>query len=722
MKIVVQNFKSGDLSVSHAPAPGLRPGGVLVNTRASLISAGTDRAVVGLAQMGTLAKAKARPDLVRKVIAKAKTDGLWNTFKLVQNRLSEPLPLGYSLVGDVVAVGSDIHDVKVGDRVACAGAGYANHAETVFVPRNLFVPVPAGVDDEDAAYVTLGAIAMHGIRQADQQFGATVLIVGLGLVGQIALQICNAAGLRVIGLDLDRRKTDLAVAQGAVAAYLPDDDALSQSVLSATNGIGVDAAFITAASKDSGAVLDQAASLCRDRARLVVIGDVKMEMSRRLFFEKELEVFQSRSYGPGRYDPAFEEKGQDYPVGYVRWTERRNMQAFLDMLADRRINLDPLTTHRFDHDQAEAAYEVAMGIGGELAIGILLRYPAPPKDSVAKSQPAAPKSPAAAAGRIGLGLIGAGRFAQGVLMPAIMETKGFDLIGVASSGGLSAETVKNKHAGRYAIADGSRVLDDENVEAVVIATRHDSHADYVVEALQRDKHVFVEKPLCLNRDQLTAIGEAAAKSKGTLMVGFNRRFSPCVQDLKAHFRGREEPLAMSYRINAGRIPLDGPDGWVHESEIGGGRIIGEACHFIDTLQAICGARPDRITAHAVNPGNSSLAANDIVTLTIGYDDGSLGTIHYWSNGDSALPKERLEVYGQNRIGILDNFRRLDLAANGRKKAHRTLNQQKGFSEEANAFLQACKSGVPAISLDCLMDTTLTTFLAVEDIAEANAET
>lgn len=712
MKLVVQNFKNGKLSVTDAPTPALQPGGVLVRATASLISAGTDRAVIGLAKKGYLGKAKARPDLVRKVLNKAKTEGLWNTFQAVQNRLSELLPLGYSLVGEAVSVGAEMHDIKVGDRVACAGQGYAGHAEAVYVPKNLCVKVPDGLDEESAAYVTLGAIALHGVRQADQQLGATVLVVGLGLVGQITLQICRAAGHKVIGLDLDTRKNALAIEQGATAALHPDDLNLADTIAATTNGQGVDAVLITAASKDSGEIFDHVAALCRDRAKIVAVGDVKMDMSRRAFFERELEVLQSRSFGPGRYDSNYEEKGQDYPIGYVRWTERRNLQSFLELMADGRINISHLTTHRFPITKAEAAYDIATGSSDGLAIGVLLEYP---RDEKTTATPASPIVKRTNTGKIGLGIIGSGRFAKGVLVPAFMATGQVDLINVASARGLSAVSLKDKYNGQAATSDPHDIINDDTIGAVVIATRHDSHAKYVIAALKANKHVFVEKPLCLNRDELSAIAETAKASEGILTVGFNRRYSPCLKNVIKHFDGRREPLSMSYRINAGRIPLEGPDGWLHDPATGGGRIIGEACHFIDTLQAVTGARPTKVSADTVNPGIATLAGNDIVTLTIHFDDGSLGTVHYWSNGDASAPKERLEVYGAGRIAVLENFRHLNLSANGRTKTHRSRNQRKGFAEEAAAFIAGCRSGVPPIVLESLIDTTLVTFLATEDI-------
>lgn len=709
MKLVVHDFKSGDLRLADAPPPGVRPGGVLVRASASLISAGTDRAVLELARKSSLAKALTRPDLARRVMDKVRTEGLASTYRKVRNLITAPIPLGYSLCGRVAAMGEGVHDVRLGDRVACAGQGHANHAECVFVPKNLFVPVPDGVDDEHAAYVTLGAIAMHGVRQADQQVGANVLVAGLGLVGQIAVQICAAAGYRVVAMDTDERKTELAQASGAYAAGTPGQ--MAAAVARATKGQGVDAVLLTAASPDSGALFDQVAELCRDRARVVVIGDVKMDLSRRLYFGKELEILQSRSYGPGRYDADYEEKGRDYPIGYVRWTERRNMASFLDLIADGRVDVSGLTTHRYPIAEAEAAYRVVTG--EDYAIGILLTYP--DQEEEAAAPPAAPKKPVS--GRIGLGVIGAGRFAKGTLLPAFMETGAFDVIGVASAGGLSAEALKDQAGARFATSDPGAVLDDDGVQAVLIATRHDSHAEFVIGALERGKHVFVEKPLCQDRGELRAIEEAARASSGILAVGFNRRHSPLIADIRSHFAEGAEPLAMAYRVNAGRVPLDGEDAWVHE---GGGRIVGEVCHFVDTLSAICGARPLSVTAYAVNPRSQGLAATDTVSITIAFDDGSLGTIHYWANGDASQPKERIEVYSGGRAAVLDDFRRLDLHAGGKTETKRRRAQNKGFAEEARAFAEACRNGEPPIGLDSLIDTTLVTFLAAEDLADPGA--
>ncbi len=718
MKIVVQNFKTGKISVANAPRPAVPDNGILVRTSASLISAGTDRAVVGLANKGYIGKALARPDLVRRVLRKVKNDGLALAFRAVQNVIAEPNTLGYSLVGEVIGVGVSVEGVAIGDRVACAGAGYANHAAVTAIPGNLFVPVPQGVADEDAAYVTLGAIAMHGLRQADQQFGATVMIVGLGLVGQITLQLCRAAGYKVIGLDIDEAKLDLAREHGTALAAKPDDSALAAQVAALTDGFGVDAVLLTVGSKDSGAPFAMIVPHCRDRARVVVVGDVKMDISRGDYFKKELEIVQSRSYGPGRYDPAYEEKGRDYPIGYVRWTERRNMAAFMDMLAAGTLDMQALTTHRFAVADAAKAYDLVSGATQDFTVGIVLTYSPVDSELSEPSKPVKLKSD----GKVGLGIIGAGNFAKSVLVPAMTGTGGFDVLGVVSARGLSAESLKENTVAGYSATDARTVFEDDDVDAVVIATRHDSHAGYVLDALKRDKHVFVEKPLCLTRDELSKIEAAEKASKGILMVGFNRRFSPFVKDIRAHFAGRPEPLAMVYRVNAGRIAMDSPSAWVQDPEIGGGRIIGEACHFIDTLQSLTGASPVDLQAFGLNPGRSDLAAGDVVTLTIGFDDGSMGTLHYFANGDASMAKERLEVFGQERIAVLDDYRTLDLIAGGKTQRKTSQTMQKGFAEEAKAFLEGCRSGVAPVPVSALIETTLVTLLAVEDLHGAWDET
>jgi predicted dehydrogenase/threonine dehydrogenase-like Zn-dependent dehydrogenase len=712
MKIVVQNFKTGKISVANTPKPTVNKNGILVRTSASLISAGTDRAVVGLAKKGYIGKAFSRPDLVRRVFGKVKDNGLLSTLKAVQAVIAEPKALGYSLVGEVISVGSNVEGTNVGDRVACAGAGYANHAAIVAIPSNLFVNVPDEVADEDATYVTLGAIAMHGLRQADQQFGANVMIVGLGLVGQITLQLCKAAGLKVIGLDTDEAKLEMALKHGANFVAKPTSSNLKEKVESLTDGYGVDAVMMTLGSKKSGSPFSTIVPYCRDRARIVVVGDVKMDISRADYFKKELEVIQSRSYGPGRYDPAYEEKGRDYPIGYVRWTEKRNMSAFLDLLAVGSLNMQSLTTHHFSIADAAKAYDLVSGAKQEFTVGIVLTYG---KDDEIAPNPIQPVLGKKIDGKVGLGIIGAGNFVKSILAPSMINTGGFDVMGIVSAQGISADTMKENIGANFSSTDAMSLLDNKDVNAVIIATRHDSHGNYAVEALKRGKHVFIEKPLCLSHDELAQIEIAAKDSKGILMVGYNRRFSPFIKQIADHFKDRNEPLAMVYRVNAGRIRLDDPSAWVHDKEIGGGRIIGEACHFIDTMQFISGSSPIDFQVCGVNPNRSDLASNDIITLTISFDDGSIGTLHYFSNGDISKSKERFEVFGQERIAIIDNYKTLDLTFSGKTIRKTSRIMQKGFKEEAEAFLQACRSGISPVDLSSLIETTLVTLLVEDDL-------
>lgn len=710
MKIVVQNFKTGVLSVADVPAPRVGAGQVLVRVHSSLISAGTDRAIIGLGKKGYLGKALDRPDLASKVINRARTEGLWPTYQVVKNLLAEPVPLGYSLVGTALEVGREVNDIAVGDRVACAGLGYANHAELVAIPKNLCIGVPAAVSDEQAAYVTLGAIAMHGVRQCGQQLGASVLVVGLGLVGQLTVQLCVAAGMRVAGLDFDQARCDLAARSGALLAATPSTAGLATSIAAMTAGDGVDGVLLTAAARDSGEVFDLVARLCRDRARVVVVGDIKMDINRRAYFEKELEIVQSRSYGPGRYDPSYEGEGRDYPVGYVRWTERRNFASFLQLIAEQRLDPARLTTQRFPIERAAEAYDLVTGKTRAFSIGIVLEYAGTAAPAAAVRTAAVKPAPA---GRIGLGVIGTGTFAKGVLLPALMATEQFEMIGVASSKGISAKAVADKYHACYAHSDSAAVLDDPAIHALVIATRHDTHAHYVIEGLRRDKHVFVEKPLALSAAELAAVEQAAQTSKATLTVGFNRRFAPLVGQMAMHFAGRVEPMMMLYRVNAGRIALRAELAWVHDARVGGGRIIGEACHFIDTMQSMCGALPVSVQVAHINPRRSDVAANDIVTFTVTFADGSVGTVHYWSNGDARYPKERFEVFAQERMALLDNFRVLELVAAGKTTRRRSFGVDKGYAQEAAAFARACRSGQPAIALDSLLATSAVA-LAVSD--------
>lgn len=711
MKAVLQNFKTGDMAVEDVPPPSLKADGVLVMNVASLVSAGTEKAVIELAKMNPLMKARARPDLVKKVLGKAGQEGLLATARIVMNLVSAPLPLGYSCAGIVSQVGGRVADISPGQRVACAGLGYANHAEMVYIPRNLMVPIPDNVTYDEAAFVTVGAIALHGVRQANLTLGENVVIIGMGLVGQIAAQICAASGCRVFCIDLDPSKVALAKTLGADDGVAGGDTAtLKAAVMAFTNNSGADAVLITAGTKSSGPI-ELAPELSRDRARVVAIGDVGHNVPRRAYYEKEIDLRQSRSYGPGRYDPNYEERGQDYPMGYVRWTENRNMESFLDLISRGKIKIKPLLTHRFDIAEAEKAYDLLLGETKEPYIGLLLDYDPEKPQLTTVENTAAPKR-VKSQGDVALGIIGAGQFAQGVLLPALKSVKGAVFRAFVTGSGLTSVNVARKYGAPVCASDYTEILKDKEIDAVLIATRHDTHASMVVAALNAGKHCFVEKPLAVDQQGLEDVIAAQKQSGCTVLTGFNRRFSPLAKTLREEVKGAK--LIMQYRVNAGFIP---GSHWHQDIEVGGGRIIGEVCHFIDTLQYICDADPVSVTAQALNDGNSA-ADPDNVSITITFSDGSIGTIAYVASGDSGFPKERLEVFGGGRVGVIDNWRTLLVQGHGRKIKKRCwLQAEKGHAQEMTAFIEGIRKGEPAISFESQILTTQTTFAIQEALRE-----
>ncbi|PZP55567.1 MAG: oxidoreductase [Micavibrio aeruginosavorus] len=712
MKAVLQNFKTGDMAVEDVPPPSLKADGVLVTNIASLVSAGTEKAVIELAKMNPLQKAKARPDLVKKVLSKAGQDGLLATARIVMNLVSAPLPLGYSCAGIVSQVGSRVSDVAPGQRVACAGLNYANHAEMVYIPRNLMVPIPDNVSYEEAAFVTVGSIALHGVRQAQLTLGETVVVIGMGLVGQIAAQICSASGCKVFCIDLDPSKIELAKSLGADDGMAGSDTAaLKAAVMNFTGNHGADAVLITAGTKSSGPI-ELAPELSRDRARVVAIGDVGHNVPRRSYYEKEIDLRQSRSYGPGRYDPDYEERGHDYPLGYVRWTENRNMEAFLDLIAAGRVKVKPLLTHRFEIEAAQEAYDLLLGETKEPYIGIILDYDAEKDQETSVTLKTVTPSPQKKGGQISIGVIGAGQFAQGVLLPALKNVKGASFHSFATGSGFTSLNVARKYKAEICTSDYREMLADAKVDAVLIATRHDTHAEIVSAALKAGKHCFVEKPLAMDAAGLQSVIEAQKSTGNMVLTGFNRRFSPLAKRLKNEMAGAK--LVMQYRINAGFIP---GSHWHQDIENGGGRIVGEVCHFIDTMQYICGSDPVSVFAESVNDGNSPADPDNII-ITFTFSDGSIGTIAYVASGDSGFPKERIEVFGGGRVGVIDNWRTLLVQGNGRKVKQRCwLQAEKGHRQEMVAFIDAVRSGQSPISFESQILTTQTTFAIQESLRE-----
>jgi predicted dehydrogenase/threonine dehydrogenase-like Zn-dependent dehydrogenase len=706
MKALLQNFGNGELGVTEIPTPALRPGGILVQNAASLVSAGTEKKIIELAKMNPLKKAKARPDLVRKLLRRVGQEGIIGTTKTVMNLINMPIPLGYSCAGIVRAVGQGVTSINIGDAVACAGLGHANHAEMVFIPQNLAVRIPKSVSFDEASFVTVGAIAMQGVRQADVRIGENVVVLGLGLVGQLAAQICSASGCRVFGIDVDPSKVKLARELGMLDGASLDQD-VSFMLQKFTAGRGADAVVITAATKSSQPI-ELAAKLARDRARVVVVGDVKMNIPRRDYYEKELDIRLSRSYGPGRYDIAYEEKGQDYPLGYVRWTENRNMEAFLDLVFQKKVNAARLITHRFPIQSAHKAYDLLSGSKTEPFIGILLDY-----DTKAVLNPTVCvqlKKSGLEKGAVGFGIIGAGQFAQGVLLPYLAKIRDVSIRSVATGSGISAQTVAKKYDCSNCTSDYKEILSNEHIHAVLIATQHHQHAQMVADALASGKHTFVEKPLAIKESQLDLISETVAQLRAKqkevplLMVGYNRRFSPFAQKAKEAFDG--EALVMNYRVNAGPVPKDH---WTQDLELGGGRIVGEVCHFVDLMQFLTNSLVAEVFAWPLGDAGE-MPEPDSLNIQLKFESGSIGTIHYIANGDPSFPKERLEIFGGGRVSVIDNWRKFEICGRGMHVRESSMfTSKKGLAEELQRFVTGIREGKAPISLESLIQTTKATF-------------
>lgn len=710
MKQVLQNLRTGETEVAEVPAPTPGPGTALVRTAASVVSAGTERMLVDFAAKSLLGKARARPDLVRQALDKARREGWLATAEAALQRLDQPMPLGYSSAGTVAALGEGVHDLRVGQRVACAGGGHAVHAEYAVVPRNLIAPLPPGVGFESAAFTTLGAIAMHGFRLGEVGLGARVAVIGLGLLGLLGAEIASAAGCHVLGIDLAPERVRLAERLGAQAVLR---SRAAEAALSFSRGRGCDAVLIFAAT-DSSDPIELAGEIARDRARVIAVGAVGLEVPRKVYFEKELTLLVSRSYGPGRYDPDYEEGGGDYPIGYVRWTEGRNLEAFVDLLATGRMDVEPLITHRFPVEHAPDAYNL-IADGEEPSLGVLLTYPqaGEPQRTIERLDAEATRS----AGGIRLGVLGAGNFATNVLLPAIQKLPGLTLVGIAAPSGTSAGHAAEQFDFRYATSDPERVLDDPEVNAIAVLTRHHLHVPQTVAALSAGRHVFCEKPLAITPEGLAAVEEAltnlaVAQAPPALMVGFNRRFAPLARSLASFLEGREEPLVAHYRVNAGYLP---PDHWLHDPEQGGGRLVGEACHFVDFLAFLVGEPPKSVRAFGVPDSGRDQGDNFVLTCT--FPDGSLGTVAYLANGDRAFPKERVEVFTAGRVAVLDDFRALETVRDGRRRVQRSrLRQDKGHRAAWEAFVEAIRSGgPPPIPYRHLLGVTEATFAARESL-------
>jgi predicted dehydrogenase len=705
MKQVVQNFRTGVLKVESVPAPTVSACEVLVANRVSLISPGTERSTVQVAQKNLLGKALDRPEMARKVVAAMQKDGVFATLHRVFDRLDSPVALGYSCAGVVLAVGKNVSGLTVGDQVACAGQNYASHAEIVSVPKHLCVKIPDGVSLEDASFVTLGAIALQGVRQAEPRLGDRIAVIGLGLLGQLTVQLLKASGCRVLASDLDRSRRELAAELGA--EVVADASELIDAARAFSQGHGVDGVIITASTKSNEPV-EAAGEIARQKGRVVVVGAVGMTLPREPYYKNELEFRLSMSYGPGRYDRAYEEQGHDYPFGYVRWTEQRNMEAFLVLLRQGQVKVSRLVTDRYPIEQAEVAYQ-RLTDGLATSLGLLISYSAAVADCASQ---VCHLAPAHSSGPVTLGVIGAGQHVRDMLLPTLSGLSDVTIAAVCTGSGITAKMVGDKYKAAFCTTDFRAVLRDEAVNTVLIGTRHDTHAGIVEEALKAGKHVFVEKPLCLTEDELEQIAQSyrdAAARGLQLWVGFNRRYSSHAAKIIEFFKGRQNPLVMVYRINAGALA---PTHWAQDPQVGGGRIIGEACHFVDFMQAVCGARP--ISVHATRIGShTSGIADDQSVISLTFNDGSIGTIVYTAGGDAGLPKERFEAFGDGRAVTLDDFAVTEFYAKGKRTKYKTSVRDKGFEQEMRRFIESVARGAePALRFDEIAAVTRACLLAV----------
>ena len=724
MKQVIQHIKTGKTNLVDVPVPNLLPGNLLVRTTNSLVSAGTERMVVDFARKNLLQKARSRPEQVKKVLDKARREGVLSSWEAVSNRLDQPIALGYSCSGTVIDFGSDIHDFHPEDRVACAGGGYACHSEVVCVPENLVVKLPDAVGFESAAFTTLGAIALQGIRLTEAKLGEKVAIIGLGLLGQLAVQILKAAGCMVTGMDLQPERAKLALQLG-IDAVATEVDEFENLCMQSSSGYGVDAVLITAATQSNQPV-EVAGQIARKKGIVVAVGAIGMNIPRKVYYQKELDFRISTSYGPGRYDPEYEEKGHDYPYAYVRWTEHRNMQAFVQLLVEEKVNTQPLVTHRFPIDDAPKAYDLIAGETSEHSLGIILTYSGTSdlersvslrQTNIASLQKMQTLVSFVKLQRIGLGVIGAGGYANGELLPALKRIKKIDLIGISSAGGLSARASGDRFGFSYCTTDTQRLLSDSSIDLVAILTRHHLHAQQVVTALQAGKHVFVEKPLCLTLDELQeiiAVYQAIQDSNSSgssefsfpyLMVGFNRRFAPFVTILKQHLIQIQEPLMIYYRINAGFIPSDH---WTQDPKEGGGRLLGEGCHFVDILIHLAGCKVRQVTTYSLD--DSGQYCQDNLTIVLEFINGSVGVISYVANGNPSFGKEYLEVFGGGLAAQMEDYRVLNIY-HGRKRIKQSakLRQDKGRRVEWQALVDYFTDNgpVPMIFEDIVHSTVVT---------------
>ncbi len=699
MRQIIQDLKNGNTILEEVPVPRVKSGSLLIKTTRSLVSLGTERMLVDFGKANLLQKAKQQPDKVKMVLDKVKTDGLRPTVEAVFNKLGQPLALGYCNVGKVIAVGKGVQEFSVGDRVASNG----NHAEFVSVPKNLAAKIPENVSDEDATFTVIGSIGLQGIRLLNPTFGETVVVVGLGLIGLVTAELLIANGCNVIGFDFDNKKIRIAKEKGITAINPSEGTDQVKFVESITGGVGADGVIITASNK-SNEIISQSARMCRKRGRVVLVGVIGLDISRADFFEKEITFQVSCSYGPGRYDDNYEQKGQDYPIGFVRWTEKRNFEAVLNAISKKKLDVQPLITDRIPLSEYQKIYS---DMGNSKSIAAILEYP-----SVTQIVSSIKINQKSYEGKKGvIGIIGAGNFTSSTLMPNLKKVKA-DVKYIASSGGLSSTIMAKKYGITNSTTNYLEILADENVDLVLITTQHNTHARMVAEIANAGKSVFVEKPLALSEKELSEVLESYQKNNINISVGFNRRFAPLTIQMKKALGNDETPLNIIATMNAGFIPKDV---WVHDMQVGGGRIIGEACHYIDLCSYLAGSKVNTVCMNAM--GKNPALDTDNASILLKYENGSTAVINYFANGSKSYSKERVEVYSQERTMVMDNWRKLKF--HGFKGANNSSGKQdKGhFNQFQKLIDQHKKGGEPIIPFDSIVNTTKASFAAIASLKE-----
>ncbi len=729
MKQLIQNYRTGKIELADVPIPLCGANSVLVKNQASLISIGTEKSIIELGRKSLLGKAKARPDLVKRFIEKAKKEGFWKTFQEALGRLDNPTPLGYSSAGVVVEVGKNVHKFSVGDRVACIGAGYACHAEYITVPENLCVRLPDNVSFEEGAFGMLGIIALHGIRCANLTFGEKTTVIGLGLIGLLTIQILNTYGSQVIGFDIDPAKVELARSLGLIYGYSDLED-FKNAVDKLTHGFGADAVIITAATKSDEPV-NVAVDIARMKAKIVMVGVGDIHPNRNEMWHKEVEIVVSKAGGPGIFDPFYENKGIDYPIGYVRWTENRNLEEFIRLIAEKRVEVKKLISHIVPIEDALQVYEDLLSNSGKY-VGVIIKYPEGTgevgelerikilkkvQNSKFEVQDLIEKREHKVEGidKVRLGVIGAGLFGKALLLPALKKINDAELYALCTSSAPNVYHTGKKYGFSIIATDYNEILKDESIDAVIILTPHSQHKKMVIDALIAGKHVFVEKPLCISEEELLEIDEVYRnlEKKPVLMVGYNRRFSKHSEKVKQFLGSKINPSVINYRVNAGFVP---PDHWVHSEEEGGSRIVGEICHFIDMLIYLTNSYPVKVFAERVRGDNRSVLNSDNISITLSFNDGSIGSIIYSASGDKAFSRELVEVFCDGKTAVIQDYRKSETFFNGRRKKFKTMNQDMGYGEELRHFVALIKGKEnPRLRYEEIYYSTLTIFKIIESL-------